>query len=184
MEKSRHLLLALLLSLALALTGCGNLGSGPSPESVTKSFLTALQKADWETVSVHSLDGKRLQPKAGEEAMMKAYLSRMSFKVLDSTVKGVDAEVTVELTLPAIERVIGELVGSAIKTALSSAFNAAFGDKSVDVEKELEEKFVAVMADPALPLVTTQGTVTLRQEGGKWKVDQIRGISLGKSLLQ
>lgn len=179
MQKRRSTLFALLLSLALALVGCGSVGNGPAPEKVAATVLTAMQQADWKTVADHSVDGKRLSPELEQERMMKAYMSKMSFKVGEATVKGLDAEVAVEITLPAIENLAAELVAEALKTGL--AVSVGSGQKA-DIQQVLEEKLLASLADPAVPLVTSQSTVVLQQVGGQWKVKQIRGFTAGNLL--
>ncbi|MBP2018864.1 hypothetical protein J2Z79_002279 [Symbiobacterium terraclitae] len=168
-------MVVLVLLLSALLAGCGS--SGPGPKDVADQFFKAITSGNWEAAEglLSADSGSDLaKPAAGEERIVNALMSKISYELGEAQVQGDQAVVALDLTLPDMERLSARLLSEVLPLAFSAGLSEDLTDEQLDLM--VEEKFVEILNDKDLAMVTYEGSVTLVKEAGGWKVLAVDGL--------
>lgn len=179
----RHLrqTVALLLAVLMFVTACSR---GPSPTAIATAFLAAVQKTDQEAMDqlrsskTDSTSLSKLE-EGFTETVFKAFMAKMTYRMGESHVKGNEAVVHAEITLPDIERIAAGLMGELVTLAFAAA-----SDSKLNMDLIISEKMVTAINDPDAPTRTANVKIHLQREDRNWKVVAIDELNLGNSLLK
>ena len=175
MKKVLCVIIALVLILSLA--ACGGFKKG-TPEATVDTLMSAIKVLDVEkiqSVMANSVDPSEIGLDSVPEALMKqvkAWLSKMTYKIGTSTVNGESAEVPVDIKYidasPVIKAALTEYMTQAVSMALSG-------------KEVTEEAMAQLLSDIIEDKVKTEKTETaeasinikLTKTGDDWKVSDI-----------
>lgn len=161
----------ILIILMMGTAGCDLFAS---PDKTVNSFLTAVEKTDFETASqyVKQTDTTKAQfDKANNpegEKIIQAVFSKVSHKTLSSTKTQNTAQVVTSITSLDMYRISTSVMSDLIPMAFASAFSE--GTNSDNTDQMVEQMFMNALGDPNAPMTTQQVTINLIKENGKWLI--------------
>jgi|GEM_PF-5063032 len=174
MSRRLGFMAALVLVLSLMLTACG--GSA-GPKDVADQFFKALTSGNWETAQgLLSADtaGALATPAKEEERIVNALMSKITYTLGEAQVQGDQAVIALQINIPDMERLAARLMGEVLPAAIGAGLSEDVTDEQLNLM--IEEKFVGILNDKDLAMVTYDGTVTLVKESGSWKVLSVEGL--------
>ncbi|MBM7833766.1 DUF4878 domain-containing protein [Clostridium sardiniense] len=179
MKKIVLVLVAIFMSVFLV--SCG--GKTEVKDSV-KDFFSAYQNMDLSKANEYVEDGGLLQKsikqfedydKSRIEAL-KYWSSKLNYKILDSEEKDKEAKVKVEVTALNGSQIYNEYM----KNVQSLRINeATLNNESVDgdaVGSDFDKAFITALENQTNSLITTDLTVILKKEDGKWKIQNDKEV--------
>lgn len=155
--------------LALSLVGCGT----PSPDSVVKKFLLALQQGDLEiagqyleanTSNDFAEDITNVEPE--DEEMQKALFSKLQYEIISSNIEGDNAKVKTKITSLDLVKITSSVMAEIMPLAFASAFSEDSNDEKLN--ELTEHYFNSAVLDPEAPTTTKIVTITLNKNEGAW----------------
>jgi len=161
----------LILAVLLSISGCS---SKASPDKVTKDFLDAMIKGEFETAS--KLAGRAniekeilgIAEDEQHEHFFQLALSRVTYKVDSKKVEGDNAEVNVKVTALDVLRIairtINELSTIGFVMALSEE------QSQENISALFQQYFENAMSDPSAPMVVSDIQIKLEKKEGSWTV--------------
>lgn len=159
--------------LMLSLTACGEIKKA---ETTVNNMFTAFKAADFdkarEYIDVDKIiseesDNKKL---VNAETIMKTLFDRLNYEIISSE-KVDENTVIVKTKITAVDMkpVIGEFFKSAMQYAISNAF-ANPTPSEEEMNKKMEELFVAAATKPDLATVTNEVDIKVISTDNTWKV--------------
>lgn len=170
--------ISILLSLAmvLSLVGC----SGSSPKDTVSSYLDSFKSGkveesrqyikettdtQAENASTKVLDNEDPEVDA---AMKKAY-SKLTYKILDSTVDGDKATVETEITAPNLGVIMTELIQESMPLAFASAFSENAEDDNMD--ELMNTMLIDKLNSKDLSMISKTVNINLVKENDTWLIE-------------
>ena len=169
-------LAALLLALLMLVAFCGCSSPTKQAEATVSGMFDAFKALDFEKAQnyINVEDMKLSEVKEDEttdyEMFMKALFDRLDYTIISS--EEVDSEtvnVVVEITAVDMKVVLADYMVAALQYAFSNAF-ADPQPTEEEINKKMEELFVASATKENLATVTNEVTVKVENKDGKWKV--------------
>ncbi|MCL6451605.1 MAG: hypothetical protein K6T75_09970 [Acetobacteraceae bacterium] len=163
---------AVAVALVVCVVGMVLAGCSPasSPRLVVTSFFTALQRGRYAAASALVENAGEAQfPSENDPAsrMLKAYFSRLRYKVLSTEIDGSQATVHVRVTLPDLAGILVRLPAEGLFSALAGASG---GQSPAAADAAVLRLFEGAFKDPKSPTVTTEIPIGLKKVGGKWLI--------------
>lgn len=166
-------MVVLVLVLSALLAGCGS----PGPKDVADQFFKAITSGKWDAAEgllAADTASPLARPAEGEERVINALMSKISYTLGEAQVQGDQAVIDLELTMPDMERLTATLMNEVLPLALGAGLAEDVSDEQMGLM--VEEKFVEVLNEKDVAMVTYDGSVTLVKESGGWKVLGIDGL--------
>ena len=175
MKKACKVIVAItvILSILLSLAGCS---PSAKAESAVKGMFKALKKLDFEAaekyVDVNAFNlsevGNDLSPQV--QLVAKYLLSKMTYEIVSSEeVNENIVKVTVKVRALDLMPVLTRFGADYLKYTLSYAFTSPKPSEK-EVNEKVEEIIKTIVADGDLKYSTTEVTLEVVQENGKWRV--------------
>ncbi|MBY0753826.1 DUF4878 domain-containing protein [Clostridium sardiniense] len=179
MKKIILVLVAIFMSVFLI--SCG--GKTEAKDSV-KDFFSAYQNMDLSKANEYVEDGGLLQKsikqfedydKSRIEAL-KYWSSKLNYKILDSEEKDKESKVKVEVTALNGSQIYNEYMQNVQSLRINEA---TLNNESVDgdaVGSDFDKAFITALENQTNSLITTDVTVILKKEDGKWKIQNDKEV--------
>ena len=172
----KRLSLVCVLIMVVTLVACG----GESPEQAVNNALTAVKKADEETIERYFgeddlMDSGDIDDDIDDiidtEKSAKLLFENLSFETLSSQIDGDKAVVETKITNIDLQSVFIEYLKEAFEVVMSSAFDAEADEDDEEREKELEQLFTDLLNDEDNELVESTVEINLVKDEGSWRID-------------
>lgn len=165
------LIWVVLIIFMMGTAGCDLLAS---PEKTVNSYLTAIEKMDFDAASKYV---KQQESSASEtniaddpegEQILRAITQKMSHKIISSAKTGNTAQVVTSITSPDMLRVVSSVMSDLLPMAFASAFSESSDNDSMD--QLTQQYFLNALTDPNISLTTQEVKINLIEENGKWLI--------------
>lgn len=172
--------ITVILSILLSLAACS---PSSKAESAVKGMFRALKKLDFDAaekyvdVSAFNLSelGNDLSPQV--QMVAKYLLGKMTYEIVSTEeINDNNVKVTVKVRALDLMPVLGRFGTEYVKYTLSYAFSSPKPSEE-EINKKIEQIIKEIVADGDLNYTTTEVTLDVVQENGKWRV------ASGKTLL-
>lgn len=172
--------ITVILSILLSLAACS---PSSKAESAVKGMFRALKKLDFDAaekyvdVSAFNLSelGNDLSPQV--QMVAKYLLGKMTYEIVSTEeINDNNVKVTVKVRALDLMPVLGRFGTEYVKYTLSYAFSSPKPSEK-EINEKIEQIIKEIVADGDLNYTTTEVTLDVVQENGKWR------IASGKTLL-
>lgn len=157
--------------MVFTLVGC----SSASPDATVSNYLDSfkngkVEEADKYITATSDTDETEIIDNENPEvdAAMKNAYSKLTYKILDSTIDGDKASVETEITAPNLGVIFTELLQEAIPLAFASAFSE---DADDEMDELMNTMLIDKLNDEDLSMITKTVDIKLVKENNTWLID-------------
>jgi len=163
----------LLILTTIVLTGC----FGPSPDRVVTDFFSAIKEGNFDTAANYiksSNSNEEFREKLekaqdiDDQKLAELLFSKLSWEIISTSKDQNTAEVKTKVTSIDMVRVFTEVMNQIMPLAFASAFDENSSEK---IEELTDQYFMNAISDPDAPTITSEVTVKLVKEEGKWLIE-------------
>lgn len=183
----RVLAILLVILSALAAAGCG--AKSGTPQAAFEQYMKALQKGRLESAAALLTEDASveidLDMDENLERVVKTWLGKMEYKVVDVQENGDAAQVRFTISAPDLKRaaeaaweeMAGEMqqaVVDVMRTSVGGDLSGAIEQKKQELLSQAYDKVQRQLKDSKVPVVRTSGRAELTKTETGWKISALR----------
>lgn len=171
MHKKFLPIIAVMLLLAIVLTGCGK---GETPEQAVTSALNAIKNEDWETAEKYftgEFSEEDLENSEDEGEILNLLFRNLSFNIVSSSEDGDTATVKTELTNIDMNVLMKEYIREAMAIAMENALAGDDAKSDEEMEAEIQQLLTDLLEKEDNETVTTTIDINLTKQDNSWIIE-------------
>lgn len=171
MHKKFLPIIAVMLLLAIVLTGCGK---GETPEQAVTSALNAIKNEDWETAEKYftgEFSEEDLENSEDEGEILNLLFRNLSFNIVSSSEDGDTATVKTELTNIDMNVLMKEYIREAMAIAMENALAGDNAKSDEEMEAEIQQLLTDLLEKEDNETVTTTIDINLTKQDNSWIIE-------------